>query len=77
MPAANRPDPALCPLCGQPNTCAIEAGLPPESCWCMHTPVSREALAQLPAEQRGMACLCPACARPVAHPAQEGGPQPI
>jgi hypothetical protein len=56
-------DTSLCPLCGQPNQCAISAGLPPESCWCMQTSVSQDALAQLPAEARGKACICPACAQ--------------
>ncbi|MEG1130632.1 MAG: cysteine-rich CWC family protein, partial [Comamonas sp.] len=45
--------------------CAITAGLPPESCWCMQTPVSKDALAQLPPEARGKACICPVCAQPV------------
>ena len=57
-------DTSACPLCGQPNQCAISAGLPPESCWCMQTPVSQDALARLPAEARGKACICPVCAQP-------------
>ncbi|WP_442881574.1 cysteine-rich CWC family protein [Comamonas sp.] len=43
----------------------MTAGLPPESCWCMQTPVSKDALAQLPPEARGKACICPVCAQPV------------
>ena len=64
---------STCPLCGQANQCAITAGLPAESCWCMQEPVSREALAQLPAEARGKACICPACGSgqfPGAEPAK-------
>lgn len=57
-------DPSRCPLCGQANQCAITAGLLPESCWCMQTPVSQDALAQLPSEARGKACICPVCAQP-------------
>lgn len=57
-------DTSLCPLCGQANQCAISAGLPPESCWCMQTPVSKEALNRLPAETRGQSCICPLCAQP-------------
>ncbi|MFT3813387.1 MAG: cysteine-rich CWC family protein [Acidovorax sp.] len=60
-------DTTLCPLCGQPNQCAVAAGLPAEQCWCMSAPISREvlrdALARLPEDQRGQACLCPACGR--------------
>ena len=63
-------DISVCPLCGQPNQCAISAGLPPESCWCMQTPVSPDALAQLPAEARGKACICPVCAQGPANPSQ-------
>ena len=43
---------------------AMLAGLPPESCWCMNEPVSREALARVPADLQGKSCLCPHCAKP-------------
>ncbi|MDR2333165.1 MAG: cysteine-rich CWC family protein [Burkholderiaceae bacterium] len=59
------PETSRCPLCGQANQCAIVAGLAPESCWCMKEPVSREALARVPEQERGKACICPHCARPV------------
>ncbi|MFD2755012.1 cysteine-rich CWC family protein [Comamonas terrae] len=52
-----------CPLCGQPNRCAIAAGLPAESCWCMRAEIPRQALARIPEPQRGKACICPACGR--------------
>ncbi|WP_434802523.1 cysteine-rich CWC family protein [Paracidovorax avenae] len=60
--AALLPDPGRCPLCGQSNQCAIEAGQPAESCWCMDTLVKPAALAAVPEAARGMACLCPRCA---------------
>ncbi|MBV7456586.1 cysteine-rich CWC family protein [Acidovorax sp. sif1233] len=50
-----------CPLCGQPNQCAIAAGQPAESCWCMARVINPEALAALPAPARGQVCICPAC----------------
>ncbi len=56
------PDPARCPLCGQGNQCAIEAGQPIAGCWCMGSAVSPAALAALPDTARGLACLCPRCA---------------
>ncbi len=59
------PSTGQCPLCGQANECAIVAGLPPESCWCMKEPVSREALERIAPEQRGKACICPHCAKPL------------
>ncbi|RYF60898.1 MAG: hypothetical protein EOO29_47710 [Comamonadaceae bacterium] len=52
----------LCPLCGQSNRCAIEAGQPAADCWCMSTPVAPAALAAVPADLQGQACLCPGCA---------------
>ncbi|RYF31143.1 MAG: hypothetical protein EOO23_03440 [Comamonadaceae bacterium] len=53
-----------CPLCGQPNQCAVAAGLPAQSCWCMARVIAPEALAAVPAEQRGRVCICPACGSP-------------
>ncbi|SDE18479.1 Cysteine-rich CWC [Paracidovorax valerianellae] len=61
-PAPPAVDPSRCPLCGLRNGCAIEAGAPAADCWCMAAPVSPEALARLAPAQRGIACLCPACA---------------
>ena len=68
-----------CPACGQPNQCAMAEGADPQGCWCMQTPVSRAALARLPAQERGQRCICPVCAResdpvPVAVPAQHPAP---
>ncbi len=60
--AAPPPDPARCPLCGQSNQCAIEAGQPAAGCWCMGTAVDPAALAAVPDAARGLACLCPRCA---------------
>ena len=61
---ANPIDTSQCPLCGQANQCAIVAGRPAESCWCMKEPVSREALDSIPESLRGKACICPLCAQP-------------
>ena len=74
MPRAPLPtiDPAHCPLCGRSNQCAIESGAPAETCWCMGTPIAPEALSALAPEQRGQACLCPACA--MAAPSQDAEP---
>ncbi|SDS77652.1 Cysteine-rich CWC [Halopseudomonas sabulinigri] len=55
--------PELCPLCGNANQCGLatarQAAAP---CWCFSTPVSKAALARVPAEQIDKACLCPNCA---------------
>ncbi|QFU74818.1 hypothetical protein EY643_03680 [Halioglobus maricola] len=50
-----------CPLCSKPNHCAIAAGEPAESCWCMKAEIAPAALAQLAPEDRGVRCICPAC----------------
>ncbi|WP_374672706.1 cysteine-rich CWC family protein [Acidovorax temperans] len=67
-----------CPACGQPNGCAIAAGGEAADCWCMNTTVSRAALEQLPANERGQRCICPVCARAGAPAGDgpEGAPEP-
>ncbi|WP_367068853.1 cysteine-rich CWC family protein [Oryzisolibacter sp. LB2S] len=45
-------------------------GKNPAQCWCMSTPVSQAALQRLPQAQRGQACICPQCARPLPVPEQ-------
>ncbi|MBT9513928.1 MAG: cysteine-rich CWC family protein [Acidovorax sp.] len=71
MSTDNSPPPpqSCCPLCGGPNQCAMAAGLPPESCWCMTQPIAPAALAAVPEAQRGQVCICAACgATPAALP---------
>lgn len=60
MPS-QEPDPSRCPLCGQPNQCAMAAGLAPESCWCMTAPIAPGALDALHEAERGQRCICQAC----------------
>lgn len=52
-----------CPLCGGPNGCAPAAGgsfdMP---CWCVDVTIDPAALARVPEDKRGRACLCRACA---------------
>ena len=79
MPAAlSTPlTPSVCPLCGQSNECAIAAGLPAESCWCMTQAIDPAALAALPQEARGKVCICAACGAPASvaqHPSAAGDP---
>ncbi|MBC7480557.1 MAG: cysteine-rich CWC family protein [Rhizobacter sp.] len=60
-------DPSLCPVCGQPNQCAMEmqraTGLEQKACWCTHVDFSRELLAKIRPELRGLSCICPRCAQ--------------
>ena len=61
------PSPDLCPLCGQPNRCAMEiereTGVKQEACWCTQVAFGPELLARVPAEAQRRACICAACAR--------------
>ncbi|HEY8049878.1 MAG TPA: cysteine-rich CWC family protein [Ramlibacter sp.] len=58
--------PDCCPLCGQPNGCAMEleraTGEQQPPCWCTRVEFSADLLARVPLEAKDRACLCPACA---------------
>ena len=66
---SNRPEPAhaaQCPLCGQPNRCAMEVeketGQKQPPCWCTGVTFEPSLLAQIPPASRGLACVCVNCA---------------
>ena len=68
-PSTGRPpEPTRCPLCGQPNLCAMEveraSGQQQPPCWCVALRFEAAVLDRVPAAARGTACLCRACARP-------------
>jgi hypothetical protein len=63
-PADPAVDPARCPLCGAENLCAMAADPEAIHCWCFDVTVANEALERVPAEARGVACVCAACAKP-------------
>jgi|GEM_PF-677818 hypothetical protein len=52
--------PARCPLCGQDNKCGMVAGA--SKCWCFNISLASAALARLPPDAEGVACVCEACA---------------
>ena len=58
--------PTRCPLCGQVNQCAMEVeratGVKQPACWCTTVDFSSDLLDRLPAQARGQACICAACA---------------
>jgi hypothetical protein len=62
--AALQPRPNLaCPRCGAANECAPALqGKFGAECWCTRVTVSQQALARIPDELKGKACLCRACA---------------
>lgn len=59
------PQPGLCPICGQPNACAMEAeratGIKQPPCWCTQVTFTQDLLDRIPAAARNMACVCAAC----------------
>jgi Cysteine-rich CWC len=59
-------DQSLCPLCGNPNHCAMEiekeTGINQAACWCVGMDFSADLLEQIPASAQGQACICAACA---------------
>ncbi|MCE2570366.1 cysteine-rich CWC family protein [Motilimonas eburnea] len=61
----DKPDPLVCPLCGQANACVNLAEKDvAKSCWCNDPNIRfpQELLGQIPAEKRRKACVCRACA---------------
>ena len=68
MSAVPLSQPDLCPLCGQPNQCAMEieraTGVRQPPCWCMEVDFTAELLAKVPQDAKNRACICAACARP-------------
>ena len=59
--------PQNCPLCGQPNQCAMEVqlatGIQQPPCWCTQVQFPKDLLARVPEQALGKACVCAACAR--------------
>ncbi|MET3395544.1 hypothetical protein ABIC33_006220 [Variovorax sp. 1140] len=70
-------DATRCPLCGEPNRCAMEiereTGQAQPPCWCMQVDFSNAPLTNLPEEMRGLACICLRCATGQ-QPAPTAGP---
>ena len=59
-------DEQTCPLCRQPNRCAMAEGQPVTACWCVSAKLTRDLLEAVPVEDRGLRCICAACARMLA-----------
>jgi hypothetical protein len=56
-------DRAICPLCGQPNGCALAQppGASGTECWCARVRFDAGLLARVPAAAQGRACICQRC----------------
>lgn len=73
MPSvAPLPHPQSCPLCGQPNRCAMEqarrTGKVQPPCWCLAVTIAPATLAAIPPAARDRACICADCAAKVPSP---------
>ena len=55
------PDPNLCPLCGAGNRCGMQADPQSRDCWCRDAEFGA-AIARLPPQALGKACICARCA---------------
>lgn len=55
----------LCPICGQPNNCAMEieksTGQKQDPCWCVSEDFPKELLAKLP--EAAVSCICNHCVK--------------
>lgn len=64
----NTIDPTRCPICHEPNVCAMEvakaSGTKPGRCWCFDAVFVAEVMNQVPNEAKGRACICAKCASP-------------
>ncbi len=60
-------DDTTCPLCGKPNRCAMAEDQPVTQCWCASAIFTPEVLEAIPVEDRGVRCICPACAQSLAQ----------
>lgn len=54
-------DTAQCPLCGNPNQCAVAADPSATECWCDLVVFPRELLAQIPGDAVRKNCVCQNC----------------
>ncbi|MFZ2302878.1 MAG: cysteine-rich CWC family protein [Gallionella sp.] len=52
-----------CPLCGNPNECALaQSGNIEAPCWCHGVEIDPAIIAEVPEAQRNKTCLCQRCA---------------
>jgi hypothetical protein len=54
-------DPAVCPLCGGPNDCAMAADPNAAECWCGKLKFPQELLDRVPENALNQACICRGC----------------
>ena len=52
---------ANCPLCGNPNQCAVAADPDATECWCGSVTFPEELLAKVPEKAVRQTCICQNC----------------
>ena len=52
---------AICPLCGEPNQCAVAADPNATACWCESVIFPEELLAKIPENAARKTCVCQKC----------------
>jgi hypothetical protein len=52
---------AICPLCGNPNHCAVAADPDATVCWCESVIFPEELLAKVPEDAVRKTCVCQNC----------------
>jgi hypothetical protein len=52
---------AKCPLCGEPNQCALAADPTATECWCDTVVFPDDLLAQIPEDAVRKTCVCQEC----------------
>ncbi|WP_308196646.1 cysteine-rich CWC family protein [Shewanella insulae] len=64
------PNASLCPLCQQPNDCALAARREGDTCWCHHQEFVPKA--KIPQAIAPDSCICQACAEALRKEAEQG-----
>ncbi|MFC1996399.1 cysteine-rich CWC family protein [Chloroflexota bacterium] len=54
-------DTAICPLCGEPNHCAMAADANTSGCWCESIIFPEELLEKIPENAVRKTCVCQKC----------------
>ncbi|MBT3190143.1 MAG: cysteine-rich CWC family protein [Anaerolineae bacterium] len=55
------PNTAVCPLCGEPNQCAVAADPNATECWCESVIFPEELLEKVPKDAVRKTCICQKC----------------
>ena len=69
-------DEQKCPLCDQPNRCAMAEDESVSACWCTSIRLTEDMLEAVPAKDRGVRCVCATCARALATASPNQALQP-